>query len=629
MNKPKSVSAILDFYEKVSAKYDVILRPYIHHELSKKLKEALNLCNSIRIKTPNHSSYLNDWVEDYQKNINQISEKADTLTRPFSLFVIGGGNTGKSSVINALVGEYVASVNELPNTWRLDIYTTNNQQDRVTFYRANHEKFSLPWEKAKTYIDEEDSKAEELHDYIQNKLNHIDKDPDLSMQERYAQKKEIQRKCNQENSLVKVVWSKKDNPFLRKFTLVDTPGVNQNLYNTTTRKNIITYYKEANGILWIIPVDKIADKTTGDKIEQLAKESPQKLHDSIVVLNKFDRANDEEEKQELLEDFDIRYGKYFDTVYRYSARTEWERIKQGNLTPDSTEGLKSVIQEKFYHKSQEIQIKDVDEYLQNLCSNMKKQIQGNISLLKLRRSEFRKHCRTWYDINNENKSVFINQIKSISNQMFNRTCSAASYRENALRDMSVSRRLDCLRQEILDLNNIYHQYSDLENEINRHMSFLYNQYKKILAEKIWDKSKCSQSFPTVKFSQSMVVDDAINILNKRMDLTTWAIGDFFRSVFDAFRLSDKIKDEYRGRFDDCSQKLSSNIERMFLAYAEDMESFLQQQFANAYIPLEDYDTVLVKLEKMEELVDALETKRPGIVEIIKQGEKNGYTGINS
>lgn len=127
----------------------------------------------------------------------------------------------------------------------------------------------------------------------------------------------------------------------------------------------------------------------------------------------------------------------------------------------------------------------------------------------------------------------------------------------------------------------------------------------------------------------MVVDDAINILNKRMDLTTWAIGDFFRSVFDAFRLSDKIKDEYRGRFDDCSQKLSSNIERMFLVYAEDMESFLQQQFANAYIPLEDYDTVLVKLEKMEELVDALETKRPGIVEIIKQGEKNGYTGINS
>lgn len=89
MNKPKSVSAILDFYEKVSAKYDVILRPYIHHELSKKLKEALNLCNSIRIKTPNHSSYLNDWVEDYQKiSIKLVKKQILSLAR--SVFLLLG-----------------------------------------------------------------------------------------------------------------------------------------------------------------------------------------------------------------------------------------------------------------------------------------------------------------------------------------------------------------------------------------------------------------------------------------------------------------------------------------------------------------------------------------------------------
>lgn len=630
MGKSKSASAMLDFYEKVSSEYDVMLRPYIHHELSKNLKGASILCSSIHTKTTNQFSHLNDWTEGYQKNINQITEKVDTLLLPFSLFVIGVGKAGKSSVINALVGEYVASVSNRPNTWRLDIYTTNAHQDQVTCYYANNEKVSLSWEKAKTYIKEEDSKAKSLDKYIQGELNRIAKDPNLSMQERFMQKKLLQEKCKQENPLVKVVWSKKDNPFLKKFTLVDTPGVNQSLFNTTVDKSIISYYKKANGVLWIIPIDKIADKTTGDQIEKLAKESSQKLHDSIVILNKFDRVHDEDEEQEIFDDFHGRkYSKYFDTVYRYSASDEWKKIEQGDLEPESTKKLKSVIQEKFYRTSQEVQIKDVDEYLQNLCNTIKKRLQENISLLKLRRSELRDHYKTWYDINKENKLVFINQTKSLSNQMFNRTCSAASYRENALRDMSVASRLNCLRQEILDLNNIHYQYDNLQSEINRHMSLLYNQYEKILAKKIWGEEKCPQSFPTAEFSQSMVVDDAIDILSKRMDLSTWAIGDFFRSVFDAFKLSDKIKDEYRGRFDDCSQKLSSNIKRMFQVYVEDMETFLRQQFASAYVPLEDYDTVLGKLEKIEKIVDTLEIKRPGVMEIIKQGEKDGYTRFNS
>lgn len=72
------------------------------------------------------SSQSIELVNKIEKEINFNRESIQELNNPFLLFIMGNGNYGKSTLINSLLQENRVNTNDLPNSWKLDIFTNCN-----------------------------------------------------------------------------------------------------------------------------------------------------------------------------------------------------------------------------------------------------------------------------------------------------------------------------------------------------------------------------------------------------------------------------------------------------------------------------------------------------------------------
>mgnify|MGYP001015502329 CR=1 FL=1 len=52
------------------------------------------------------------------------SKLKDLKEQPVYVMIVGDGKRGKSTLLNALIGQNLAEVNFLPKTWRIDLQAT-------------------------------------------------------------------------------------------------------------------------------------------------------------------------------------------------------------------------------------------------------------------------------------------------------------------------------------------------------------------------------------------------------------------------------------------------------------------------------------------------------------------------
>ncbi len=97
------------------------------YEEYKKMMNIINELNdivslakeSINNNTETKSSKLLEYI---QSKLNESSESISQLKEPFLLFVMGSGNYGKSTLINALLKRNIVISTDIPNTWKLDLF---------------------------------------------------------------------------------------------------------------------------------------------------------------------------------------------------------------------------------------------------------------------------------------------------------------------------------------------------------------------------------------------------------------------------------------------------------------------------------------------------------------------------
>jgi ribosome biogenesis GTPase A len=72
--------------------------------------------NLDNIKKLNPKGELNFFIEEFESEIKLLKENILELKNPFVLFIVGGGNYGKSTLINTLLNKNIIDTSDIPNT---------------------------------------------------------------------------------------------------------------------------------------------------------------------------------------------------------------------------------------------------------------------------------------------------------------------------------------------------------------------------------------------------------------------------------------------------------------------------------------------------------------------------------
>lgn len=203
-----------------------------------------------------------------------------------NIFIIGEGNYGKSTLINAIVKGNLAKINFLPTTWCVQRYLYGDQKAKIYSYPDKVEELSI--KEAQILFDEEEKKC------LSNKA--------------YSP------------LVYQIDWFYTEYPILDTFTIVDTPGLAQ-LRTILSDRSIEEYYYKADCVLWLLDAGRVNSESTYKFISQVSRFSKK----IIGVINKWDTKSDEA-KPRILHEANKYFAEYFSTIVPVSAKIGYDNL---------------------------------------------------------------------------------------------------------------------------------------------------------------------------------------------------------------------------------------------------------------------------------------------------------------
>lgn len=319
----------LRFYQHLKLVHDFESRRYTKAKLESKIDQVINT-----LKVCQH--WINDsrkgkvpvWVEELRDSIVNLKFQIDSLDKPFRLFVIGTGKAGKSSVLNALIGQKVAEIDFVAKTWRIDVFYESHDSKVVIKYADGTSKI-FEEEEAKSIIDEEEGKAKFAIKQVNRELLKLRRNKNLIGKARREAEISIQRHYGYQTNIIEVQWPVIGSSILQNFSLVDTPGTNQKLTHRNVRNSEEEYLKKANGILWIIPEDMIAGGKSYKAVVSMEKRYGRKFESAIAIINKMDLAREKDPihgEEYIMQEASRLYGKHFRKILPFEAEKAYESV---------------------------------------------------------------------------------------------------------------------------------------------------------------------------------------------------------------------------------------------------------------------------------------------------------------
>lgn len=282
-------------------------------------------------------------IKSIQENLVKIKSLAEELDNKFMLFVMGSGKNGKSTLINALAGKQVAKESISPETWKIDVFTNYEKSESIKLKFKDGSEKIYSKEEALEYLQNEDLKVRESKKIIRAKRDEA-RDSGLSIEALEEKLQELQKYYLYRSDVIEMVTPIKNSKLLESYNLVDTPGLNQEIDGMVI-SNAKEYYSKADGIIWVLPGDRIAGAGDKKEIERVLKEygNPQNI---IAVINRLDNiiANGQT-VDGVIADAKRFYGDIFNEFIPISARQARHAQEVLKNKPLSDEAYKNAISE--------------------------------------------------------------------------------------------------------------------------------------------------------------------------------------------------------------------------------------------------------------------------------------------
>lgn len=236
-----------------------------------------------------------------------IEEGLKRTREPISVFVVGEGKFGKSTLINALAGYEIATVNFLPATWHITRYIPPEKSDSG---------------KIEIHYDERSEHASRFETYCRQAGIGLKTGQGLAVCNLESQlaavveHEETTRKKGEQSPIWQVTRPVSLNLADRRpLTLVDTPGIRQVQIGSNEDESIEDFYHYADVVLWLLVADKLNSKETRDSLSSMSRYGKP----IILVINRADNIP-ADGKDRVLREARKQYGSLVEDIILISAR---------------------------------------------------------------------------------------------------------------------------------------------------------------------------------------------------------------------------------------------------------------------------------------------------------------------
>jgi GTPase Era involved in 16S rRNA processing len=284
-----------------------LLRGLVAPVHSNRLEDLLTAATTTLAATP--ARILGVPLGGVQEALSGVIAARERLARPLTIAIMGEFSSGKSTFVNALLGEAVAPMGVLPTTTTINLFRRGPSGSARVHYRDG-------------------TIATVARDEVHTFLLHLD---DL------------------EASRIRHMEIERTGPHLGDAAVVDTPGLNalDSFHERVARE----FVDEADAIIWIFSATRGGAASEGSVLKGLRADGRQVLG----VLNKVDTLDDDERK-ELIDYLRDQFGELLLDVLPVCASAALERRTNPSDTssPDPFTTVEHALEQFFFRRAREL-----------------------------------------------------------------------------------------------------------------------------------------------------------------------------------------------------------------------------------------------------------------------------------
>ena len=282
-----------------------LLRALVAPVHSNRLEDLLTAATTTLAATP--ARILGVPLGGVQEALSGVIAARERLARPLTLAIMGEFSSGKSTFVNALLGEAVAPMGVLPTTSTINLFRRGPSGSARVHYRDG-------------------TIATVSRDEVHNFLLHLD---DL------------------EASRIRHMEIERTGPHLGDAAVVDTPGLNalDSFHERVARE----FVDEADAIIWIFSATRGGAASEGSVLKGLVADGRQVLG----VLNKVDTL-DADERLELVTYLRDQFGELLLDVLPVSASAALETRIRGDATSPDFTTIETALEHHFFQQAREL-----------------------------------------------------------------------------------------------------------------------------------------------------------------------------------------------------------------------------------------------------------------------------------
>ncbi len=240
----------------------------------------------------------------------EVARIKEIFDRPLLVTVMGEFNSGKSTFVNALIGERVAPMGVVPTTATINVLKYGARRAARVIWRDDREQV-LEWSEVEAF------------------LTGLDR----------GRAREIR--------LVELLFPSEE---LLRVNVVDTPGLNSMIdeHEETARE----YMAEADAVIWLFSAHQAGKQTEEQALEVIGQHRLK----TIGVLNKIERLTPEELAQ-IEGHLRAAFGELTEAIVPVSARQALEALLEGSqeaLTASRFPALRALLEERLFARGRAI-----------------------------------------------------------------------------------------------------------------------------------------------------------------------------------------------------------------------------------------------------------------------------------